>query len=112
MKKIYIAGSFKNLETSLTIARTLTKADIPNSLSKPNDPDGIKGCFRRIDEADVLYVVNPEGNIGKSVSLDIGYALAKGKEVYSLRPIGDPPIANLINKSLSVEELTAKILSH
>ena len=66
---------------------------------------GILGCLRRIDEADVVYVVNPGGYVGKSVSVDIGYAYARGKELYAMFPVDDPPIMSLITDVLSPETL-------
>ena len=35
----------------------------------------------KIDLADSVYVVNPDGYIGKSVSKEIAYAMEKGKEI-------------------------------
>lgn len=39
---------------------------------------------RRIDSCDVLFVFNPDGYVGNSVTLEIGYALAKNKVIYAL----------------------------
>ena len=59
----------------------------------------------KIDDADVVYVVNPEGYIGKSVSVDIGYAYAKNKSIYALHLVNDPPVMDLIDNILSPEAL-------
>lgn len=40
--------------------------------------------FKKIDEADVVFVFNKHGYAGISVSLEIGYAQAKGKPIYAL----------------------------
>ncbi|TAK89245.1 hypothetical protein EPO04_04095 [Patescibacteria group bacterium] len=37
-----------------------------------------------IDDYDVLFVFNPEGRVGNSVTLEVGYALAKAKPVYAM----------------------------
>ena len=38
--------------------------------------------FQAIDESNVLYVINPDGYIGTLVTVEIGYALGKGKPVF------------------------------
>jgi len=38
--------------------------------------------LKKINDADVVYIVNPEGYVGKSVPVDIGYAYAKNKSIY------------------------------
>ena len=61
--------------------------------------------LRKIDLTDVIYVVNPSGYIGKSVTLEIGYAYAKGKIIYSQEPVEDLNVMSLIRKAISPEEL-------
>ena len=38
--------------------------------------------FQAIDDSDALYVIDPDGYIGTLVTVEIGYALGKGKPVY------------------------------
>lgn len=38
--------------------------------------------FEAIDNSEALYVINPDGYIGTLVTVEIGYALGKGKPVY------------------------------
>ena len=38
--------------------------------------------FQAIDESDALYVIDPDSYIGTLVTVEIGYALGKGKPVY------------------------------
>lgn len=40
--------------------------------------------FYKIQMADVVYVYNKDGYAGVSTTLEIGYAVAKGKPVYAL----------------------------
>lgn len=40
----------------------------------------------RIDKSNVLFVFNVGGYVGNSVTLEIGYALAKNKEIYAMYP--------------------------
>jgi hypothetical protein len=37
------------------------------------------------------------GYIGRSVSVDMGYAHAKNKRIYAMCPIDDPPVEHLIS---------------
>jgi nucleoside 2-deoxyribosyltransferase len=73
--------------------------------SKEMDDQGIIGCLEKIDKADVVYVIDPNGDVGKSVSVDIGYAYAKSKPIYVMSRIGDPPVMNLVKAVLSFKEL-------
>jgi CTP:molybdopterin cytidylyltransferase MocA len=66
---------------------------------------GILGCLKKIDEADVVYVVNPDGYVGKSVSVDMGYAYAKNKLIYVMHQVDDPPVMDLVNGVLSSQAL-------
>lgn len=61
--------------------------------------------MKKIDDADVVYVVDPEGYVGKSVSVDIGYAYAKNKSIYVMYPVDDPPVMDLINGVLPPKAL-------
>jgi hypothetical protein len=60
----------------------------------------------KIEKADIIYVINPAGSVGSSVLFEIGYAFAKGKEVYSLEPIQDYAIMGLIKQTVSPDVLT------
>ena len=105
MKRIYVCASFRDLEVTERVAEALERADVPVLISRPGDPRGIAGCLERIDRADLLYVSNPRGEIGKSVSLDLGYAIARGKPIYSLLPVSDPPISEWISGPIDVAQL-------
>lgn len=73
--------------------------------SKKMNNRGILGCLEKVADADVVYVVNPRGYVGKSVSVDLGYAYAKNKSIYVMNRVDDPPIMNLINGVLSPKAL-------
>jgi hypothetical protein len=109
VKKLYVCGSFRFVREMKKTERKLKEGGICVQMSKMVEGEGILGCLRRIDEADVVYVINPGGYVGKSVSVDIGYAYAKGKEVYAMFPVDDPPVMGLMNDVLSPEAL-AKFL--
>ena len=105
MKSVYVCGSFKFLSQIEELENMLTKENIVFVLSKKPDARGILGCLEKIDHADVVYVVNPDGYVGKSVSVDIGYAYARNKPIYVMHQMHDPPIMNLVNGVLSFKEL-------
>lgn len=83
----------------------LKENNIRYETSKETNNRGILGCLEKIDQADVVYIVNPEGYVGKSVSVDIGYAYAKNKLIYAMHAVNDPPIMDLIDDVVSPEAL-------
>jgi nucleoside 2-deoxyribosyltransferase len=87
------------------LERKLHRENIKHAISKREDGRGIQGCLEKIDCADMVYVVNPGGYIGRSVSVDIGYAYARSKPVYAMHAIDDPPVMNILAGVLSQEEL-------
>jgi nucleoside 2-deoxyribosyltransferase len=87
------------------LERRLNEKGIRYQTSRKMNSRGILGCLKKIDDADVVYIVNPEGYVGKSVSVDIGYAYAKKKSVYVMDQVNDPPVMDLINGVLSLSEL-------
>jgi nucleoside 2-deoxyribosyltransferase len=105
MKKLYVCGSFKFMREMEGLERKLKEENIQFQMSKELDSRGILGCLKKVGDADIVYVVNPQGYIGKSVSVDIGYAYAKNKPIYVMHPVDDPPIMNLINAVLSPKAL-------
>lgn len=61
--------------------------------------------FEEIDTCDILYVYCPGGYIGRGVASEIGYAMAKGKEIIASDQIEDLGIWSLINKVMDRKEL-------
>jgi len=105
MKRLYVCGSFRFLREMQELESKLKEKNIQYQMPKKKGSHGILGCLKKIDEADVVYVVNPEGYVGKSVCVDIGYAFARDKPIYVMHPVDDPSLMNLINDVLSFEEL-------
>ena len=87
------------------LERMLKEASIEYQISNRIDARGILGCLKRIDDADVVYIVNPGGYVGKSVCVDIGYAHAKNKLIYVMHAVDDPPLMGLIGDVLSPKAL-------
>jgi hypothetical protein len=85
----------------------LREEGIDYQMSKEMDSRGILGCLEKIDNADLIYVVDPEGYVGKSVCIDIGYAYGKNKLIYAMHSIEDPDIMGMVHGVLSFEELVS-----
>ncbi len=105
MNKVYVCGSFRFSSAMEDVERVLKDGGIDCLVSKSAGSEGLLGCLRRIDGSDAVYVVNPGGYVGKSVSLDIGYALAKNIPVFTMNPVEDPPIMDLLSGVMSPESL-------
>jgi nucleoside 2-deoxyribosyltransferase len=105
MKGLYVCGSFRFLREMEKLEHTLEEENIEYQISKEMDGRGIRGCLKKIDDADVVYVVNPGGYVGKNVSVDIGYAYARNKSIYAMHSVDDPPVMDLISDVLSPKAL-------
>jgi nucleoside 2-deoxyribosyltransferase len=108
---LYVCGSFRFVGEMNELKEKLEEENIEFRMPKKMDSRGILGCLEKIDEADVVYVVNPRGYVGRSLCIDIGYAYAKGKPIYGMCPVDDPPIMSMVKGALSFEELI-NLLKH
>lgn len=105
MKRLCVCGSFRFTREMQELERMLEKENIGHQTTNTNDNHGILGCLKRIDDSDIIYIVNPGGYVGNSVCVDTGYAHAKNKPIYILHPLEDPPLMTLVRGTLSFEEL-------
>jgi len=105
MKRVYVCGSFKFVDKIEELERLLRRGNVEFIVSKGLNARGILGCLEKVDQADIVYVVNPYGYVGKSVSIDIGYAYARSKPIYAMQAIDDPPIMDLVRGVLTFDEL-------
>lgn len=62
-----------------------------------------------ISRSDFLYIVNPGGYIGKSVTLEAGYALSKDIPVYSLEPPEDSILSFFIKPEKSIKAIKRSV---
>jgi nucleoside 2-deoxyribosyltransferase len=129
---VCLSGSFKFIDKMLEIEKLLLENDIqclspvPHSYRKGIAPSEFtedwnslsenqkleesqriqKEYFhQKVDPADVVYVVNPGGYVGASVTLEIGYTYAMKKPLYAMEPIAEYTVMGLINRILSPSEL-------
>jgi nucleoside 2-deoxyribosyltransferase len=105
MKRLYVCGSFKFLREIEELECMLKEKNIKYETSKKVNSRGILGCLKKVDDADIVYVVNPQGYVGKSICFDLGYAYAKKKSIFVMNPVDDPPIMNLTNGVLPPKAL-------
>lgn len=136
-KKVCLCGSFRFFEKMLEIEKFLAEKGIVCYMPRPfefrdqNQPcyfedkwnpltnedklllsrKAEKQYLQKLDSADVIYVVNPCGYVGPSVLFEIGYAIAKGKDVYSLDPIQEYSVMGLIEKTMTPEALAKSLLN-
>src|ERR1044071_6050946 len=96
MARVYVANSFKRLDETRAIVAALIERGVDASCSEPGDPRGIDACIAAVDAADAVLIAAADGRCGVSVAFDLGYAIARGKVVYSLAPLVDPPVAHRV----------------
>lgn len=63
----------------------------------------------RMDESDIIYIVNPKGYIGESVSMEMAYAKGAGKKVYALEQAQTPTKSAFIDEVKSIEEVIKEV---
>lgn len=64
--------------------------------------------FQRIREADVVWVYNPGGYIGTSVTMEMAFATALGKPIYVLEPDTDDSRGTLVTGVRRQEDFIAE----
>lgn len=83
--------------------------DPAKSRSREEEKKGTKEHIENVKRADIIYIVDKDGYVGRSTSVEIGVAYGLGKEIYALEPIRDPAVDILINEVLSPQELIQRI---
>lgn len=65
-----------------------------------------------ISKSDFLYIVNPEGYIGESVILEVGYALSRDIPIYSLEPPRDSVLSFFVTPEKSIKAIKRSFEMH
>lgn len=102
---VCVCGSFR-FEKQMERARKVLASRGVDCLMPSRDADvsrGLQSCFRRIDSAEAVLVVNPGGYIGTSVLLDIGYAWARQKPIYLTTNHDEPAVMSLVTGVVDLE---------
>jgi NTP pyrophosphatase (non-canonical NTP hydrolase)/nucleoside 2-deoxyribosyltransferase len=69
-------------------------------------PKEIESChLQAIRKSDFLYVVNPDGYIGPSAMMEVGYALALSVPVFSSEEPSEPVFAMFMRNEPSIERV-------
>ena len=61
--------------------------------------------YEAIDKADVVYLLTPDGYMGTSCKLELGYAVAKNKQIYFSEPTGDIGLDCYVKGFISTDQL-------
>ncbi|MEI6238115.1 MAG: nucleoside 2-deoxyribosyltransferase [bacterium] len=61
--------------------------------------------YEAIEKADVVYLITPEGYMGTSCKLELGYAIAKGKPIYFSEPTNDTGLDCYVKKFIPINNL-------
>lgn len=122
MKIVCLCGSFRFFEEMDRVEKILVEAGIAcirpipyphevpeKSRTREEEETGTKEHIENVKRADIIYIVDKDGYVGRSTSVEIGVAYGLGKEIYALEQIKDPAVDILIKKVLSPEELIARI---
>jgi len=118
--KITIGCSIKYRDTIQKVLKELKDLGIdpifPNldcnseNLDKANNMAETKRLalehYRAINEADAVYLITPNGYMGTSVKLELGYAIAKKKPIYLSEPTNDLALDCYVKKFISLDKLS------
>jgi nucleoside 2-deoxyribosyltransferase len=85
--------------------------DPKKSRSKEEEKIGTKEHIENVKRADIIYVIDKGGYVGRSTSVEIGVAYGLGKRIYAMEKIEDTAVDILIDEVLSPKELISKIKS-
>jgi nucleoside 2-deoxyribosyltransferase len=61
--------------------------------------------YDAIDQADIVYFITPDGYMGTSCKLELGYAIAKKKPVYFSEPTNDIGLDCYVVKFIHTDSL-------
>ena len=122
MKAVCLCGSFKFYQEMNKVEEILVRNDIKcikpvpfphedprKSRAREEEEIGTKEHIENVKQADIIYVVDKDGYVGRSTSVEIGVAYGLGKKIYAMERIKDPAVDILVDEVLSPEELVSKI---
>lgn len=66
--------------------------------------------YAAIDEADRVYFLTPEGYMGTSVKLELGYSIARNKPIYFSEPTNDISLDCYVREFISTDNLEKFLL--
>lgn len=79
------------------------------SRTREEEEMGTKDHIENVKQADIIYVVDEDGYVGRSTSVEIGVAYGLGKKIYAMNRIEDSAVDILVDEVLSPKELISRI---
>lgn len=67
--------------------------------------------LNEISNADALYLYNPEGYIGPSSAMELGWALSLGKPIFARKICKDTTLKYFVKKIDKIEDITSEFVS-
>ena len=67
--------------------------------------------YKAIEEADKVYLITPEGYMGTSCKLELGYAIALKKPIYFSEPTNDPALDCYVSGFVGTDSLEKFLLN-
>lgn len=61
--------------------------------------------YEAIDRSDIVYLITPQGYMGTSCKLELGYAIAKNKPIYFSEPTNDIGLDCYVTKFIPIDNL-------
>jgi len=83
--------------------------DPGKSRNRKEEEIGTKDHIENVKRADIIYVVDKDGYVGRSTSVEIGVAYGLGKKIYAMERIKDAAVDILVDEVLSPEELISTV---
>jgi len=83
--------------------------DPVKSRTREEEEVGTKEHIENVKQADIIYVVDKDGYVGRSTSVEIGVAYGLGKKIYVMERIKDAAVDILVDEVLSPEELISRV---
>lgn len=62
--------------------------------------------YQAIDEADIVYFITPDGYMGTSLKLELGYSIAKNKPIYFSEPTNDVGLDCYVKDFINTDSLS------
>ncbi len=116
MKSVFVASSRKYYDDIKLIKKELDKLGVKGNypyfhlldegMSDEKKIETTLKHFPEIDEIDVLYVYAKQGYVGNSVTVEVTYAYAKGKEIISSELVDELAVRAMISKVMPPKEFT------
>jgi nucleoside 2-deoxyribosyltransferase len=122
MKTVCLCGSFRFYQKMNNVEGFLVKngvrcikpvpypyEDPGKDRNRKEEEIGTKDHIENVKRADIIYVVDKDGYVGRSTSVEIGVAYGLGRKIYAMKRIKDAAVDILVDEVLSPEELISRV---